>query len=212
MSKKKFGWKKFVAAGVLTTSLGLGYWASKAFYAVEKVIDGDTFITTENRYIRLDSVDAPELNYCLGKESKIELEKLILGKKIFIKVTYLDNYKRMVASVFTISGNVGEKMLTKGLATYHNKGNQNQENLYKAAQYAKNKRIGVYSPVCTQATNPINPKCNIKGNTTGDKNLYRYPGCRLFNSTMVELHLGDKWYCTEKEALKAGFNKGGDCP
>src|SRR3989344_4708237 len=98
MSKKKLRWKKVAATGVITASLALGFWASKAFYTVKKVIDGDTFITLENQYIRLDSVNAPELDYCLGKESKDELSKLILGKKVYLRVTYIDGYKRLVAS------------------------------------------------------------------------------------------------------------------
>lgn len=45
--KKTKTWKKIVATGVVTASLGLGFWASKAFYTVTSVIDGDTFVTSE---------------------------------------------------------------------------------------------------------------------------------------------------------------------
>jgi hypothetical protein len=29
---------------------------------------------------------------------------------------------------------------------------------------------------------------------------------------LIQLHQGDQWFCTEKEAVKAGFVKAGGCP
>lgn len=209
-TKKKFGWKKVVATGVIASSLGLGFWASKAFYTVDHVIDGDTFETTEKQRIRLDSVNAPELEYCLGSESKTELEKLVLRKKVFIKVSYVDG-TRLVASVFTTQGNVGAKMLEKGMATFADKSAQDQPGLLEISQKAREKGIGVYSPKCTQETNSASPKCNIKGNIRDGVKYYRDPTCYYYNHTTVELYKGDKWFCTESEAKREGFAKGGDC-
>lgn len=211
MSKKKVGWKKIVAAGVITTSLGLGFWASKASYTVASVIDGDTFITKQEIHIRLDSVDAPELGNCLGKEAKAELEKLILGKKVYLKITYINNW-RLVASVFTSEGNVGAKMLEKGLATFADKANQSQPGLLEISQKARKEGVGVYSPKCTQSVNTANPKCNIKVNISQRGNFYYYPGCRAYNIAKVQLHLGDKWFCTTAEAKNEGFAKSETCP
>ena len=211
MPKRKVGWKKVVATGVITTSLGLGFWASKAFYTVKEVIDGDTFITTENRYVRLDSINTPELEFCLGKEAKEEMEKLVLNKKVFLKVTYVDDRKRLVASVYTLNGNVGEKLLEKGLATFNNKGTLTGTSLPKTEVAARKAKIGIFSPICTQTENPDNPKCNIKGNIVKNGMFYHYPGCGQYGNTLVHLHLGEKWICTEKEAIKAGFAKGKDC-
>jgi endonuclease YncB( thermonuclease family) len=210
MPKKKNPWKKILVSGVVASSIGLGFWASKAFYTVKEVIDGDTFITQENKHIRLDSVNAPELGLCLGKESKKELEKLILNKKVFIKVTYI-NGLRLVGSVFTSGGNVGERMLETGMATYEDKGNQIQKGLLKVSQTARESGVGIYSPICTQTENPINSKCDIKGNITKNNSFYRYPGCNFYKTTLVQLHLGDQWFCTEKEARSAGFTRGNDC-
>lgn len=206
-------WKKAIVAGTLTASLGLGFWASKAFYTVTSVFDGDTFATSEKQYIRLDSVNAPEPDSCLGKEAKAELAKLVLNKKVFIKVTYIDGM-RLIASVYTLQGNVGEIMLSKGLATFEDKGTQKGNGLLETSNIARDAKIGVYSPICTQTENPLNPKCNIKGNinTSNSKKYYRYTGCKYYPITLIQLHLGDKWFCTEAEAKNAGFTKGGDCP
>lgn len=212
MKKKVKNWKKVIVASALTAFLGLGFWASKAFYEVTSVTDGGTFVTKEKQHIRLDSVNAPEIDSCLGKEAKAELGKLVLNKKVFLKVTYT-NGSRLIASAYTIQGNVGELMLKKGLATFTDKGTQKGSGLLETANIASSKKLGVYSSTCTQSVNPVNPKCNIKGNinnANSDK-IYRYPSCDLYGITLVQLHLGDKWFCSEKEALKAGFSKPDDC-
>lgn len=209
-AKKKLNWKKAIAGGVIATSLGLGFWASKAFYTVDHVIDGDTFETTEKQRIRLDSVNAPELEYCLGPEAKTALEKLVLHKKVFIKVSFVDG-TRLVASVFTVDGNVGAKMLEEGMATFADKSAQKQHGLLEISQKARDKKIGVYSDKCTQETNLENPKCNIKGNIRDGLKYYRGPDCYYYNHTTVELYKGDKWFCSESEAKKDGFTKGSDC-
>lgn len=211
-TKKKVRlWKKVVATGVIGASLGLGFWSSKAFYTVTNVIDGDTFETKEGQHVRFDSVNAPELDSCLGKESKEELEKLVLHKKVYIKVTFYDSYQRLVASVFTVDGNVAKKMLEKGLATYSNQGLQKQNDLLEVSRKARDKKVGVYSETCTQIVNPKNSKCNIKANVGDLGRSYRHPGCGQYNNTLVQLHFGDKWFCTETEAKAAGFTKGTDC-
>lgn len=208
--KKTSKVKKIIAAAAGAVIIGLGFWSSKAFYTVDHVIDGDTFETTEKQRIRLDSVNAPELEYCLGPESKAELEKIVLHKKVFIKVSFVDG-TRLVASVYTAQGNVGAKMLEKGMATFADKSAQKQPGLLEISQKARDKKIGVYSDKCTQETNLANPKCNIKGNIRDGVKYYRDPSCYYYNHTLMQLYLGDKWFCTESEAKKEGFVKGGDC-
>lgn len=200
-----------MAVGAAAATLSLGFWASKAFYTVKDVIDGDTFVTTENQIIRLDSVNAPEPGNCFSKESKDELTKLVLHKKVYLKVVYI-NGMRLIASVYTTDGNVGAKMLSKGLATYTTKSKWDQSILSKASDEARNKKIGIYSSVCTQLKNTENPKCNIKGNIRDGRYFYRTPNCSFYNKTEVQLYLGDRWFCSKSEAIKAGFTKGSDCP
>lgn len=135
-----------------------------------------------------------------------------MNKKVFIKVTFIDDYNRLVGTVFTNSGNVSEKLLAKGLATYTNKGNLNQDSLLLVAQNARKNKIGIYSEKCTQLENLDNPKCNIKGNIRPPNNFYHIVGCEQYKNTQVQLYLGDKWFCSEKEAIKAGFIKSPNCP
>ena len=75
------------------------------------------------------------------------------------------------------------------------------------------KKLGVYSLKCTQLINSENPKCVIKANKEigGSGKTYHFPGCGQYNNTLIQLSRGDRWFCSENEAIKAGFIKGGDC-
>ena len=210
MRKKVKTWKKVAVTGAVAATLVLGFWASKAFYEVKEVVDGDTFVTKENQYVRFDKIDAPEIENCMGKEAKEELTRLIVGKKVFIKVRYIEPERaRLIASVYSTNGNIEERMLEKGLATL--RGGGMQKVLNKASDKARGSGIGVHSSLCTQRENPENPKCNIKANILHGAKYYRYPGCKQYETTLVQLHFGERWFCTEKEAKAAGFIKGGDC-
>lgn len=205
--------KRIAATGAAAAVLGLGFWASKAVYTVKSVIDGDTFVTTEDQYIRLDNIDAPEIGRCGSDESKKYLEKLVLNKKVFLKVSYLDGH-RLIASAYTLDGNVAANMLKSGMAISLNKSNTNEvkkEGFTEISSNARNKKIGVFSDKCTQEKNSENPKCAIKGNVSKYGKFYRTPDCSQYKITILQLYLGDQWFCTEKEAQKAGFTKSPDC-
>jgi endonuclease YncB( thermonuclease family) len=205
-------------AALLAVSTAGVYWKSKMAvpaYTVMRVIDGDTFETTEKQLIRLDDVDTPELELCGGPEAKAEMEKLVLDKPVYLKVMYRDKYMRLISLVYTPDGFINEKMVEKGFGIYRLSGNKTPQTevLEKARQKAITAKAGVYGSKCTQVTNPDKPQCNIKGNVRqGAKTkIYSMPGCESYASTLVQLYLGDRWFCSEAEAKKAEFVKAGGC-
>lgn len=55
----------------------------------------------------------------------------------------------------------------------------------------------------------IKPGCKIKGNisyNTGNK-LYHISGMEDYESTVIDLFKGERWFCTESEAIKNGWRK-----
>lgn len=53
------------------------------------------------------------------------------------------------------------------------------------------------------------PGCLIKGNVsigTGEK-IYHLPGMEDYESTVINPKYGEKWFCTESEAVQAGWRK-----
>ncbi|AFZ20496.1 cold shock domain-containing protein [Allocoleopsis franciscana] len=58
-------------------------------------------------------------------------------------------------------------------------------------------------------TSVAKPGCNIKGNisiNTGNK-LYHLPGMEDYESTNIDTAKGERWFCTESEAIASGWNK-----
>jgi len=61
----------------------------------------------------------------------------------------------------------------------------------------------------TPITSFTKPGCKIKGNisiNTGRK-FYHIPGSEDYESTVIDLTKGEKWFCQESEALANGWRK-----
>lgn len=56
--------------------------------------------------------------------------------------------------------------------------------------------------------NTSTSECNIKGNinSSGEK-IYHLPGQRYYDSTKIDTGSGERWFCSEGEALAAGWRK-----
>lgn len=184
-------------------------------YEAARVIDGDTFVTRENQIIRLAGIEAPEPINCGGAEAKAALEKLLIGKKVQLKVVFLDSYRRHVSYVYAGNLFVNQQMLAEGWAYISRLPSTSYlAELKTAEENAKAAKFGIWSDTCTQTENLSKPTCTIKGNMgqQGEKTkLYRYPGCGQYGNTIVQLYVGDRWFCSEKEARSEGFEKGSDC-
>lgn len=179
---------------------------------VTSVIDGDTFVITNKQTVRLFGVDAPELQYCFGKEAKEALTKKILGKKVILKSPRMDFYRRVQANVYLNGEFVNEYLAKNGFVLVPGTGESQLEEIKNANSIARNNKLGVYSNKCL----PINPpslKCNIKGQIPygTDQKIYLTQDCRFYKVSEVERYRGEDWFCTEKEAQSAGFTKSPYC-
>ncbi|GKT29408.1 thermonuclease family protein, partial [Aduncisulcus paluster] len=82
---------------------------ASAFEAkVRYVIDGDTFILSNNKHIRIAGIDTPEIgrdgkaDQYYAQQAKSMLNKLILGKRVRIEYAGkgTDHYKRIIGWVY----------------------------------------------------------------------------------------------------------------
>jgi len=180
---------------------------------VLEVLDGDTILLDGKVRLRLRHIDAPELEFCGGEEAKNLLETLVKGKKVVLAEYILDQQGRPMALIYQSDKLINEEMLDSGWVRYHSDQTSQTEQLKAVADQAKEEKKGIFGPECYQTENLENPECSIKGNTdknTGAK-LYYYPGCAQYEFTIVEKDLGEDWFCTEKEAREAGFEKARTC-
>lgn len=179
------------------------------------VIDGDTIVLDGKVKLRLRQIDAPELEFCWGEESKQYLDELLTGKYIEIKEKTLDQLGRDMALVFVDGKLVNEMMLAEGMARYHSDSTTAREDLKIAQEIAKTNNLGLFSTKCYQQEENIeNPKCSIKANIDKNTNemVYYLPDCVQYKTTIVEKDTGESWYCSEKEAIEAGYRKSERCP
>jgi endonuclease YncB( thermonuclease family) len=187
-------------------------------YKITRVIDGDTIKTKDNQTIRLANINAPEQGYCLWQESKQKLEELILNKYVTIKSAGEDDYYRLMALIYHNNQLINLIMIREGLARYQRGGvsqhaQEIKDEIKYESQKAKDKQIGIWSTKCRQTQNIQNPDCNIKGNIdkSNQEKTYHFPGCQEYDRTIVELDIGEQWFCSEQEAQNAGYTKAKHC-
>jgi len=183
---------------------------SKAVAA--RVIDGDTFETNKGKMIRLTGIDASETKECFAEEAKRALIEMILEEDVYLEsdINEMDRFGRELRYVFKKRGKekifINEWLLEKGMARYFfdTVNLKYQERLMAAAEKARQEKVGLWK----KCADPKLGGCIVKGNLgTMDKRWYHLPGFRHYKQTVVNLDKGDKWFCSEKEAIKAGFVK-----
>jgi endonuclease YncB( thermonuclease family) len=184
----------------------------ESVYLVEEVIDGDSFIMKNNQSVRLGNLDAPEDEFCGAEQAKQRLEELILGKIVRLDVSGHDRFNRPIALVYVGNLLVNEVLLKEGLVRYEGTDNSQGGVLRKAYDDALKNKRGIFSPLCL-LEEPENPDCLIKGNISRNdgRKIYHFPGCGEYEITLVEKDLGEGWFCSEKEAQEAGYEKSVNC-
>ncbi|MEJ0012204.1 MAG: hypothetical protein WDM94_06140 [Bauldia sp.] len=53
------------------------------------------------------------------------------------------------------------------------------------------------------------PNCMIKGNISMDtgERIYHVPGQEYYGATRIDVTAGERWFCSEAEALAAGWRR-----
>lgn len=86
---------------------------------VSRVSDGDTVtvvLTSGPVRVRLDGIDAPELDMPGGAAARIELERLALGQEVQIRVQSQDRYERLVGSLYVKGTHINAALIDRGHA------------------------------------------------------------------------------------------------
>lgn len=64
-------------------------------------------------------------------------------------------------------------------------------------------------PIQSTAATLLGSGCNIKGNisiNTGER-IFHVPGQRYYDATRISPEYGERWFCSEQEARRAGWRK-----
>nr|WP_233711615.1 thermonuclease family protein [Lederbergia citrisecunda] len=193
-----------------------------------KPIDGDTIAVMYNgseQKVRFLLVDSPETSHPrlgeqpFGQEAKEFTSSLVENaKKIELEFDIgpnLDKYGRLLAYVYVDGKMIQEELLKKGLArvayiyppntryvdqfdAIQKKAQKEEVGIWEIENYAQ--EDGFHPEIMDSSSKTSDSKeCLIKGNI-GREKIYHTPDSPWYEKTKAEV-----MFCTEKEAVKAGF-------
>lgn len=208
------------AIGILLGLLGVsaaanGYliWKMREEWRIIEVLDGDTLRLPSRQKIRIAGMDAPELGECMGQEAKERLAGLVEGKAIGFDDRGWDMYERRLGRVLAGNKDVAEIMLAEGLGEYEWGENLDIKRLKAARDSAYAASKGIWSQECgyKKQGEKAPMGCEIVGNNNHGKKVYLMPGCPNYGQLKMEPVKGDKYFCSEEEASRAGYFKAENC-
>lgn len=184
------------------------------------VLDGDTLEVRGVR-VRLYGIDAPESRqscraggslWPCGSEAKRALAGRIGTRRVVCEERDNDSYGRVVA-VCSVSGReLNRWMVAEGWAWANRR-----YSLAYAAEEAQARQASrgvwrgeVMAPWKWRRGERLagGRQCDIKGNISrkGER-FYHVPGGKYYARTRIDTSRGERWFCTEKEARAAGWQR-----
>lgn len=187
-----------------------------------RVVDGDTLAIGEQHY-RLHGIDAAEAgqtckradggNWRCGTAATDRLNELVLRGNLACQGTELDDYGRMIAICTAGDIELNRTMVAEGLAWAFV---QFSEDYAAIETQSRALGLGIWqAPTQTPwdyraqrwdvALQESPEGCPIKGNISTNGHIYHAPWSPWYSRTKVSLEKGERWFCTEREALDAGW-------
>ncbi len=209
--------KKLVAVLALTFSSTVPAAAEPV-----RVIDGDTIAIGSVTY-RLHGIDAPEAGqrcresgsgtWPCGKAAILKLEALVEGRAIVCDNRGSDEFDRTIAVCAADDVDVNAEMVRTGHAWAFRKFSQGYISHEREARID---RVGVFqaetqTPWAYRAARwevaaQVSPDgCPIKGNISRNGRIYHAPWSPWYTRTKLSIDKGERWFCSEREALDAGW-------
>ncbi|MDG4854563.1 MULTISPECIES: thermonuclease family protein [unclassified Mesorhizobium] len=204
---------------------------------VASVIDGDTIEIHGQRvrFNGIDAPesrqycdDAKGFEYPCGRRSAEALDKFLAASKpVQCSFVTWDRYGRFVGNCTRADGaDVAAWMVEHGQALDWSKYSYGAH----AAQQAKARaaKLGLWvgnfqapwdwraqhsddaqvPSTPTFALGSGNAGCNIKGNLSADgERIYHVPGQKYYGATIINRAKGERWFCSEADALAAGWRR-----
>ncbi|WP_320197384.1 thermonuclease family protein [Agrobacterium sp. rho-13.3] len=189
-----------------------------------RVVDGDTLKVNGITY-RLHGIDAPEASqlcdlpkgekWACGQKSTEELQDLIAGQTVRCEDRGQDIYGRILAACWAGKQEINAHMVNVGLAWAFRKYSLDYVEHEDSAREAA---IGIWQFETETAwdfraqkwnvsvNSGDNGDCPIKGNINRkNERIYHVPWSKDYNKTKIDASKGEKWFCSEAEAIAAGW-------
>ena len=186
------------------------------------VVDGDTLDVGGTR-VRLEGIDAPEIaqtctkssgeSWNCGRKAAERLRALAEGAGVACDRSGTDKYGRTLAICYVDGSSINETMVREGLAWAFVK----YSSEYVAVEaLARADKVGVWEGTAEapwdyrhgewQVAENTAPKgCAIKGNISNKGHIYHMPWSPWYAKVRIDPAHGERWFCSEAEALAAGW-------
>lgn len=194
--------------------------------AVAGVTDGDTIkvrIHGVTERVRVIGIDAPELNprECYAQQAASRMQSLVQSTSVRLTADKSqadrDRHGRLLRHVWLADGRSVSQLLIGGgygVEYTYAKPYAGQAAYRSAQAAAKAKHLGIWSSGCAvplvkppvTKPKPQPTSCVIKGNisSSGEK-IYHLPGDRYYDVTKITESKGEHWFCSESDAVNAGW-------
>jgi len=200
---------------------------------VTRIIDGDTIEIQGGQRVRYIGIDTPEITQdeCFSSQATNKNKELVGNKKVRLvkDVSETDRYARLLRYVYTEDGKFVNDILVKegyANASSYPPDVKYQDLFRKSQQEAASANLGLWggcnttssvnatsTPTTSSQASNSGGSCNIKGNVSSDgEKIYHVPGCQSYSKTVISEGSGERWFCSEQEALQAGWRKALNCP
>jgi endonuclease YncB( thermonuclease family) len=196
--------------------------AAETLSGAATVIDGDTIDIAGTR-VRLEGIDAPEAGQtCGGKwfgtwdcgtAARNALQKLVARERVDCENAGHDKYGRMLGLCSVGGRDINAEMVREGLAWAFVK---YSTTYVEAEAEARTRKAGIWQGEAepawvyrekrwAHAENEAPEGCAIKGNVTDRGHIYHMPWSPWYTKVRVDPARGERWFCSEREALAAGW-------
>ncbi len=213
----------FILCLIMALNLLSGCTEELSVQGTPKIIDGDTIKIGETT-IRIYGIDAPEFgqecvdrygkSYRCGQHAKAALTNLIKHRKLKCDVRAEDDYFRKISVCYADGKDIGEWMIENGQAWAFVKyssdyiDQEEKARIQKAGIWqANNTPPWKYRKMRWKVGQQDTPEgCPIKGNISKNgARIYHTPWSPSYHRTSINERNGERWFCSESEAIKAGW-------
>lgn len=189
---------------------------------VATVVDGDTLDVAGQR-VRLEGIDAPETaqtcrrrageTWACGRSAADALAGLVERRRVTCEAKGVDRYDRMLGVCRVDGRELNAEMVRRGLAWAFVKYSASYVTVEAEARASG---AGVWQGEAeppwifrenrwSTAETLAPDGCAIKGNITANGRIYHTPWSPWYGRVKVDAGRGERWFCSEEEAERAGW-------
>lgn len=181
-----------------------------ALQADTYAVDGDT-IDIDGTSIQINGIDAPEFSqkcgtWACGKAATEKMSALLASGKVRCEVHGQDGYGRSIATCEANGRDIGYAWAFEKYSDAY----------VEEQALARKAGLGIWGTdaipawefraAAWKAAEQTAPKgCPIKGNISQNGHIYHPPWSTWYSRTRINEAKGERWFCSEAEAIAAGW-------